>query len=550
MRRILCCGLFVLMSAIGADAQQVSKTQTARIWGRVVSDAGAPVRGADVALSGDHIRQTVTDDQGRYEFTALPAGRFYLNANKPGFATPISTFTSRSLPALFQLADGQELNRTITLTRGGVITGRLVDEFGEPITGAEMRVERYTYGPGGRYLAQHSAGLAAAWITNDLGEYRVFALAPGEYLVSARTRQFGSQLTMGSGGAGDRAEGWLPTYYPGTTRAAEAQAVRVVAGRETVVDFSAVPGRLVRISGTVTSATGRSVSGLNVFLGVRTSNSSGPISGGGIAADGSFSMGNVPPGDYILEVRQQGGGARGTEEGSMPLSVSTQDLTDLRLTTRPGATIRGRVEWAGNSPRPTSPMRVSTRSADWSLAPLGGESTITYLDLENGTVRDDGTFELGGIVGNVLFNAGAQAWSLKSVTFTGRDITNTGIDAASLEGDERVVIVMTDVATNLSGTAQDAARRQPVTDYTVVVLPQQAITGMAAMRYTRVLLSDESGGFQVRGLPAGEYVAAAVETLESGREWDPDVQKTLRTNGRRFTLTDGETLTLNLDLLR
>jgi hypothetical protein len=550
MRRILCCGLFVLTAGLVAAAQQTSITPTARISGRVVSDAGAPVRGADVALSGDHIRQTVTDDQGRYEFTALPAGRFYLNANKPGFATPIFTFTSRSLPASFQLADGQELNRTITLTRGGVITGRLIDELGEPITGAEIRAERYTYGPGGRFLAQHSAAIAASWATNDLGDYRVFGLAPGEYLVSVRTRQFGSQLTMGPGGAGDRTEGWLPTYYPGTTRAAEAQLVRVGPGRETVADFSAVPGRLVRVAGMVTSATGRSVSGLNVFLGVQTSNSSGQINGGSIAADGSFSIGNVPPGDYVLRVRQQGGAARGSEEASMPISVSTEDLTDVRLTTRPGATIRGRVEWAGNSPRPTSPMRVSTRSADWSPGPLGGESTITYLDLENGTVREDGTFELGGIVGNVLFNAGAQPWSLKSVTFNGGDITNTGIDAASLEGDERVVIVMTDVTTNLSGTAQDAARRQPVVDYTVVVVPQQAVTGMAAMRYTRALVSDESGGFQVRGLPPGEYVVAAVETLESGREWDPDVQKTVRTNGRRFMLTDGETLVLNLDLLR
>ena len=134
-----------------------------------------------------------------------------------------------------------------------------------------------------------------------------------------------------------------------------------------------MPGRLVRVAGTVTSATGRSVSGLNVFLGVQTSNSSGQINGGGIAADGTFSIGNAPPGDYVLRVSQQGGGAPGSEVASMPISVSTQDLTDLHLTTRPGATIRGGVQWEGGSPRPTSPMRVSTRSAYWSPGPLAGE---------------------------------------------------------------------------------------------------------------------------------------------------------------------------------
>ena len=576
MRWISSCGVWLLAAALLSNAQQAPTpgvptgarqpgpaqpaapprpgadtpaTGTARISGRVVSDAGAVVRGAEVRLSGDLVSQTETDDMGRYAFSELPAGRFFLNATKAGFATPIFSTTSINLPVPFALADGQILDRTISLTRGGAITGQLVDEFGDPVAGAEMRVERYIHGPGGRYLAQHSAAVAASWTTNDLGEYRVFGLAPGEYLVSARTRQFGAPVTMGTGGARDRAEGLLPTYAPGTVRVTEAQAVRVLAGQAVPVDFTAVSGRLVRVAGTVSSATGRSRAGLNVFLGVETSYSSGQINGGGILGDGSFSIGNVPPGEYVLRVRQQGGGSPGSEVASMRISVATEDLLDLRLTTRPGATIRGRLQWDGGSPRPTTPMRVSTRSADWSPGPLAGESTITYLDLQNGTVREDDTFELGGIVGNILFNANAQPWSLKSVSIDGRDITHLGVDAASLEGNERVVIVMADRVTNVSGTAHDE-RRQPVSDYAVVVVPQQAITGMAATRFTRLLHPDESGRFEVRGLPAGEYVAAAVEALEPGREWDPDVQKAVRSTGRRFTLGDAETLVLNLELLR
>ena len=575
MRRISSCGLFLLMAALVPAAQQssppgvptgaaqpgpgqpgapqnraaVPTTGKARVRGQVVSDAGSPVRGAEVTLSGDLVRQTGTDENGRYEFGDLPGGRFFLNATKTGFATPVFTLTSLTQTSSFELADGQLLNRSIVLARGGVIRGRLVDEFGEPVTGAEMRVERYVYGPGGRQLAQYSLS-PASWITNDLGEYRVFGLAPGEYLVSARTRQFGAPVTMGRGGTRDRAEGLLPTYYPGTSRLADAQSVRVGPAQEIIADFAAVPGRLVRISGTVSSSSGRPPAGLNVFLGVQTSNSSGQINGGSLGADGSFSVGNVPPGDYVLRIRQQGGGSPGSEVASMPISVSTQDLTGLHLTTRPGATIRGRVEWDGSSPRPTAPMRISTRSAEWSSGPLGGETTITYLDPESGTVRDNDTFELGGIVGNVLFNANAPSWLLKSVTVDGKDITNTGIDAASLEGDARVLIVMTDQVTNLSGTAQNA-RRQPVNDYVVVLLPQQqTLTGMGATRFTRLLRPDQSGTFRVRGLPPGDYVAAAVEALEGGREWDPAIQKAVRSNGQRFTLTDGQTLALNLELLR
>jgi len=501
-----------------------------------------------VTLSGDVIRQARTDDNGRYEFAGLPAGRFFVNATKTGLAVPGQTALGLTPNSSFELLEGQVSNRTITLARGGVIRGRLVDEFGEPITGAEMRVERYVYGPGGRQLSQFSMA-PGTWTTDDRGEYRVFGLPAGEYLVSARSRQFGAPVTMGRAGERDRAEGLLPTYYPGTIRLAEAQAVRSAPGQEVTVDLVGVAGRLGRVSGTVSSSTGRPPTGLSVFLGVQTSNSSGEINGGGIAADGSFSIGNVPSGDYMLRVHRLGGGSPGSEFASMPISISTQDLVGLHLTTRPGATIRGRVEWEGSSPRPTLPMRVSTRSADWSPGPLGGESTITYVDLESGTVREDGTFELGGIVGNVLFSANTQSWSLKSVSVDGKDVTNTGVDAASLDGGGRVVIAMTDQITNVSGTVQDT-RQRPVVDYMVVLLPQRPIAGMAATRFVRLLRSDQNGGFRLRALPAGDYVAGALEALETGREWDPAIQTAIRSAGQRFTLTDGQTLTLNLELLR
>ena len=240
MRRISSCGVCVLMAALFPAAQQAptpsvppgarqpgpaqpaaptqnradpTNTATARIRGRVVSETGAPVRGAEVRLRpATWFVQTETDDAGRYEFADLPAGRFSLSATKTGFATPISTITSINPSSSFDLIDGQVLNRGISLSRGGVIRGRLVDEFGEPVTGAEMRVERYVYGPGGRHLAQYSVP-PASWITNDLGEYRVFGLAPGDYLVSARTRQFGAPVTMGTGGCTRSSGGIAPDVF-------------------------------------------------------------------------------------------------------------------------------------------------------------------------------------------------------------------------------------------------------------------------------------------------------------------------------------------------
>jgi hypothetical protein len=551
------CTLCVLATA-AVNTQQPppdrTATGTARIRGRVINGAtGAALRGADVSLSGDVFRQAQADDDGRFEMSGLPAGRYTIRATKAGYATPGSTLITVDPGRAFTLADGQTLVRDVTLFSGGVISGRISDEFGDPVTGLEMRVERYTWGPAGRQLSTASTGgvfIPSGVRTNDLGEFRVFGLAPGDYVISTRSQQFGAPLTRGTAGARDRSEGYPPTFYPGVTRPAEAQAVRVRAGQETSASFSLSGGRMLRVSGRAMNSRGQPATGLNVYLGIQTSNSSGQLDGGPIGPDGSFSIGNVAPGDYVLRVRQAGLAGPGTEVASMPITVSTEDLSELQIATRPGTNIAGRVEWDGTSPRPTNPVRINTRSAFPSNGPIGGESTITYVDQQSGTVREDDTFELGGIVGTVLFTAGpAQPWTLKSVSLAGKDITDAGVEAASLGGDSRVVVVFSDRATTISGTARGNGA-EPVTDYAVVVLPQQPVDGQAATRYTRFLRPDEAGAFTLRGLPIGDYVAAAAPALEPGSEWDPAIQKRVRASGQRFSLADGQTLTLTLDVLR
>lgn len=552
-RGIALCVVFVLAGG-STEAQQpaTNATGTATIRGRVVAaQTGAPIRGADVRLSGVTFRNAEAGEDGRFEITGLPAGRYTLQAVKVGFAiansSPINIDPGRS----FTVTDGQTVTRDIMLQRGGVITGRIVDEAGDPVTGLEIRVERYVYGPAGRQLAIGSSGLTTPFNlrTNDLGEFRIFGLAAGEYIVSVRAQQFGAALTRGTAGSRDRTEGFPPTFYPGTTRQAEAQAVRVRAGEEVSANFAVAAGRMLRVSGRAMNSRGGPAVGLNVYLGVETSNSGGQIDGGPVGPDGSFSMGNVPAGTYTLRVRQAGLTGPGTEVASMPIALSTEDLSGIEVMTRPGANISGRVEWDGTSPRPTGNLRVITRSAVPTSGLLGGESTITYVDPQSGSVREDDTWELGGIVGTVLFNLGSAPWTMKAVMLNGKEITDIGMDAWSLGGEARVVIVMTDKTTDVSGTARGADSR-PLSSYSVVVLPQQPVTGTAASRYTRFLRSDDAGAFTVRGLPPGDYVASAGEAFEPGSEWDPAIQKRVRATGHRFTLAEGQTTTLTLDVLR
>ena len=150
------------------------KTGTGRIKGRLVAaDTGAPVRRAQVRLSGTDVMPKVatTDNEGAYEFRDLPAGRFTITATKSGFVT-VGYGQTRPFESgkPIDLAEGQVLDRAdITMPKGSVIAGRILDEFGEPVADASVSALRSTWSNGRRRL--QATGRAA--MTNDLGQYRI-----------------------------------------------------------------------------------------------------------------------------------------------------------------------------------------------------------------------------------------------------------------------------------------------------------------------------------------------------------------------------------------
>jgi hypothetical protein len=569
------CGVFILAAALATAAPQnpparpdprtsqptasqaATAPATGRIRGRVVrADTGAPLFGAQITLEGEPRvpRRTTTDEEGRYEFTELPAGRFLLDAAQGGYVTlqygqRRAFETGRPL----MLADAQLLEKIdFALPRGGVIVGRITDESGEPVTGAQIRVKRHQYGPGGqRQLAAFPLGAAInpfALMTNDRGEFRVFGLSPGDYVVGARLQSMALPLVPGA--ASDAPEEFLPTYYPGTVNAAEAQTITVGISQEVPVHFAMVPGRNVRISGTVVDSNGRPAAGVNLSVLSMTATTASFGNGGSVAADGSFSIGNVPPGEYYLQVRPQLG--PDGESATVSIAVGTENLAGVLISTTRGTTTTGTVEWDGNAPRAMgtdeNPLRIRAIAADLRPALLAASPTV---DPEvDGTVRDDDSFALGGINGQVTFRpmALSAAWTLKAVLANGKDITDLGADAASLGGDTRIRVIFTDKVTELSGSVRNT-RGEPVSDYVVIVLPQQMTDGVAGTRFTRTVRPDQAGSFRTRALPPGRYVAAAIDGLEQGREWDPQVQKTIRAAGQSFTLGEGEALTLTMTLL-
>lgn len=533
------------------DAVGPAPGGTARIRGRVVqAGATTPIRRAMVTLSGEQnlTRIVTTDADGRYEISELPAGRFNLTVTKGGYvSTSYGQRRPFETPRPVVLAAGQVLERIdIGLPQGGVIVGRVLDRSGEPAVGADIGVERYQYAPDGQ---RKLTRVAVSAVVDDRGAFRVFGLPPGEYVVNANIRQRPSLPGTASAGAPVVAN--LLTYFPGTPNAAEAGVIVLGIGEEAPVQFSMVSGRLGAVSGTVLDSSGRTGAGAEIALATTSAGGQWSSRGVGAAgADGTFTIPRVPPGEHLVQVRlaPRPGGVAEQEVATVPIAANGTNIEGLQVTTAPAVAVSGIVEWDGSASRAGGPtaFRIAGTPAD-------GRPPINFLGatdtLATGIVGTDDAFRLGGLTGTVrLTMTGVPPlWTVKAI-HAGRDeVTNTTVEAASLAG-TTVRVVLTDKVTEVTGTVRDAAGAT-ATEFVVVVLPEQPLDGPAASRFTRLVRADQKGAFQVRGLPAGRYVITAVPGLQPGSEWDPSFQATARNEGRRFTLEDGQSLALAVELM-
>jgi protocatechuate 3,4-dioxygenase beta subunit len=128
------------------DAAESAKTGTAIIRGRVLAaDTGKPLRRARIQLTAPELagapRNTSTDADGRYEFMELPAGRFTIRVTRSGYLSlAYGQRRPREAAKPLQLADQEVLERVdVALPRMAVISGRIVDEMGDPIEGVNAR---------------------------------------------------------------------------------------------------------------------------------------------------------------------------------------------------------------------------------------------------------------------------------------------------------------------------------------------------------------------------------------------------------------------------
>jgi hypothetical protein len=550
------------------DQRPAPAVGTSAIGGRIVTaDAAAtPVRRARVVATSttfEVTRSTLSGDDGTFLLTGLPAARYTVSVSKPGLLRMSFGATRPARPgtAVNLLAAQKITDLVIPMTRGGVVTGLVTDTEGRPARGVPMRIQEARIIAGERVVSAVTISPGTSGEkTDDRGEFRLFGLPPGDYIVSAMPDDDGGGLTRAPGGAGT--VGYVPVYFPGTTIAADAEVLTVKAGEETSgANIRLQLVRTARLEGSISAPATAQPQDVTVTLVPASAPASSSYISSVMAirtlsfltADWKFAYAGVTPGRYVLSARLIDRAAASAPRSPLALLNATTlmwaavevtidgvDRSDLTLTLQPGMTVSGRVQIQG-APGSVAPDFSKVRVSLSSVARTDGG-----IGLGDGSTTPDakGQFTLKGVIpGRYALRASVagppyEVWTIASSMVSGRDTLDFPIEIRPDEHVTGAVVTLSDVRQRLSGMLQDAAGR-PASAFTIVLFPADR-SYWGVPRRIRTVRPGQDGRYTINDIPVGDYRVAAVYDLSPGETSDPSFLETLAGGSVPLTIRSGE----------
>jgi hypothetical protein len=519
--------------------QEIPKAEACTIEGQVVSaTTGEALRKATVLLNqlgkvqGERYTTTTTAG-GRFALQDVEPGRYQLQAAKSGYAQmQYGATASARAGTTLSLDPGQHLHDiTFRLVPQGVITGRVVDEDGEPVAYVSIQVLRYRYWAGKRQLQPAGYGT-----TNDLGEYRIFGLAPGRYYLHANPQSDADVPYQGGGW-----QTYAPTYYPGTNDPTGAAALELSAGaRLRGIDFTLLKTRSVRLRGkAVLAGTGSPLQGEELRLTPREESRAafsrsdfwsftGP--------EGAFQFRGVIPGGYFVQ-------AQWSEDGKsyaarQPIDVRENDVSNMVIELSPGAELKGQLRVEGRPLASLSDVRIS----------LQPDTSSPFMGGAGGSVKRDGSLTLANIgLDHYRLNVYGipEDYYIKSALCGDKNVLESGLDFShGVSG--ALEIVLSSKGGQAEGVVLNAAER-PVTGAMVVAVPDAPRRAQAHLYKEGT--TDQYGRFAIKGIAPGGYKLFAWEELESGASQDSEFLKTFEAQGQPIAIQESRAESAQLKLI-
>lgn len=538
-----------------ADKTREVSSSAGQITGRVVDEGGRPLSDAFVTFYKMYARTpgppqiATSDSEGKFQSLDLAAGLYIVNVSVPGFVT--ANDSSESTETKYY-RPGDSLS--LTLIKGGVITGTVRDASGEPVVGITVRALRVR-DANGRALPRIGS-YTAPRITDDRGIYRIYGLYPGTYLV--RT---GGGLEFSS--VFNAYEGDAPTFFPSSTRDTAAE-VAVHSGEEvTGIDIRYRAERGHSVSGTISGLIEPNLRySMNVTL---TQSSSGAFESTTYVQPGQekavFSFSGVGDGEYEL-IAQEGLSA-GDNAFSAPRHVTVKggDVTGIELVLAPLASIAGNVFLEAEPKEPCREKRAPTFSETLisvrrdEKTPNQEATRLPFFYGNGATPAAQGEFIIRNLQAGryrLTTRLPSNAWYIRSVVLpvaatarpTGTKSVATKSEAASnsninLKAGEAVKGISVNIAqdaADVRGRVIAAAEGAQIpANLKIYLVPSERERAEDVLRYSEASL-DSDGTFALTNLAPGRYfiiARPAPETDPTERTprplfWDADARTKLR----------------------
>ena len=587
---------FVLSVGTGAQESQKppgNQTQpppTTTVKGRVVyDDSNRPVRRSPISLvqlpeKGQH--SSATDREGRFEIAGVPAGRYFAVVDSPGLITPFAflKLTGEGPPESWNiqqiqqycteiLVDGSTtVEVAVRVHRGGAVSGKVTYSDGDPAINAEVGIIRREGKRSQRVLTGVNSSALLSLHTDDRGMYRITALPPGEYVVSAA--EINTSPDKSGGYRHDpfseflKSDALIVSYYGGTTRLADALSVEVQEGAEIKnLDITLADSTPHTISGSVIAKSdGRVLPGATVTLRNREQ-ADWFLQGSqrfSVDSQGQWSLNGVPDGSYLISVEPPYEAAEPPmtldDEGDpvatkrstrrlvrkeIEVSVAGGDVAGVVIELADGASISGVVE---------RPSGVKEEDGLFVMVRYAYEGE-RLSDYRNSFGADGGEFLLTSLrAGKIYLNADittrglrdedAAKYYIKSITYNGNDLTQKPLTLEAGQSITGVKIVVAENVARATLKLVDQAGKPATAKPVFVVSAEPSKWLFTRGNFSGV--SDVNGTFPFSGAP-GEYLVVVGGAEES---WPPSLEliRTRAATAPKIRLQPGDNKTVTVPL--
>lgn len=543
--------LLLLQAAQPAQIPQTTQTQAqadqpkATLMGHVYAlDTGAPLKRAQLTLRGtqrmNDPQGAPTDATGAFEIKNVEPGTYTLSCSKTGFVTGGYGQKDPQRPGTqITVRAGQEIkDLDIRLMRGGVISGVITDEDGEPMANVSVQAMVRVYRRGQSQVIQRGGGSS-----DDRGQYRIFSLPPGRYYIRAQQR--GGMVFYGQ----EESVGYASIFYPNSLSYQDAQRVEIANGGEAPrvdVIMKSVP--TYSISGKVSDgASGKPVTeGVVMFISTEFMLMS---VGGGTSAlrpDGSFKVIGLLPGKgRLVVITNTRGGTTAGQPFTKAVELGAANITDFPLVITPGVAVRGKVVAEGGTLPDNTRVTLVVKSEG--PMPFGGGSGLVNKDLtfEVENVQS-GDYDVNVMGSPLTAGTAAPNYYLREVRKGGTDVLEKGLSVGEAPLTD-VEIVLDFSPGTLAGKATDDDGN-PITGATVVLLAADAKKrGMD--RFFKTGSVDQNGNFKVSNVIPGDYLALLWPSSDAYQLQDPDVFGPIQKHAVSVTVEKGATANKDLKIV-